>query len=322
MTNVSGTSQNNSFFGKIGQAFKKGWNNGNLAKGITALGATGFTVGLTGAMIHDANNNRCSCGNNSIWFGMLGTGLNYRAGMDLLNFSAYQMPGMYPGITSGNSMLYPRIMQLDPNWGTKYMQNWEAEYMKKMQPLTYENPAAEKWAANQSTEAGKQFNQNTSALIDNKTKKPIEGNEYTFSTKPENYKDDVSNLAKSFAAYIESKGNTTQDQKLTLEEYINYELSNLPEDATDEEKQKTKVAATNAFINMDLNGDDSVDWKEVAATIATLDSDNEGNLDGKIESEQYAQWSTYLASDAQTSKTTRFKQILQKTYKQLFGSDE
>ena len=45
-------------FTNIGNAFKKGWNNGNIQKGLKLTGATAFTVGATGAMVHSLNNNK------------------------------------------------------------------------------------------------------------------------------------------------------------------------------------------------------------------------------------------------------------------------
>ena len=125
-------------------------------------------------------------------------------------------------------------------------------------------------------------------------------------------------MEKGIKAYIEENGSGTINQELTLEEYVNYELSRLPEDATEEEKAEAKKYAQIAFSRMDLNQDKKADWKEIAATIATFDTDSDGKQDGKITFNEMLKWSQNLSDSTKSS----FSDTLIRNYKKLFGSDE
>ncbi len=77
------------FMGSIGNAFKTGWNNGNIQKGMAATGMAAFTVGLTGNMIHDMKHGGSifgsGCGCNSFGFG---------GGMNMFGYNSMNMFGM------------------------------------------------------------------------------------------------------------------------------------------------------------------------------------------------------------------------------------
>lgn len=345
MTNVSG------FFNKIGQAFKNGWNNGNLAKGVTALGATAFTVGATGAMIHDLNNNRGCCGGGSIFSGMFG-GCNYPATMGMLSGSLYGMGGMnlmngYPmamgmpgamNFMGGTQMTMgmPGSMNMvgmgltggmDPyEYGRMYMQQLNAQNPGNASGGTIagvkkqDNEYAGKWSSEQSTEAGKSFDEATQAMVD-KDGKVVEGKNFKITsnaTNEEQYKKDLSELAKSYAAYMEESGNGTVNQELTLQEFVNHELSKLPADATAAEKQEAQKIAQITFARMDLNQDGKADWKEVAATMATFDTDSKGKVDGNISSNDLKRWTDPMID----TTSSAFSDTVIKNYNRLFGKDE
>ncbi len=349
MTEVSGTNNSPNFFQKMGNAFKKGWNNGNLQKGISAAGMSAFTVGFTGAIIHDLNNNRgCSCGG-SIWTGMFGQGYNYPMGMNMLGLNSMYMgmmnigfgmnymgyPTAYTGImmpgftnmTGMPNMGYMNITGgMDPyTYGKMYMQRLNAQNsgnisLDQIAGLNkQDNEYAGKWDENQETKTGENFDKGTSAMID-KDGNAVKGKAIKLSNNESEaqYKSDISNIAKSFAAYIEQNGSGKVDQELTLEEYVNYELSRLPEDATEEEKATVKEKAQIVFSRMDLNQDKKADWKEIGATIATFDTNSDGKQDGKITSKEMEKWSKNLTD---YTKST-FSDALIKNYKKLFGSDE
>lgn len=79
------------FMGSIGNAFKTGWNNGNIQKGMAATGMAAFTVGLTGNMIHDMKHGGSifgsGCGCNSFGFG---------GGMNMFGCNSMNMFGSDP----------------------------------------------------------------------------------------------------------------------------------------------------------------------------------------------------------------------------------
>jgi len=86
----------------VGKAFKTGWNNGNLAKGLQIAGTTAFAVGMTGAMINDMKHSGSifdgGCGCNSFGFGggmnMFGCNPMAMGGMNMFSGSPFGMGGM------------------------------------------------------------------------------------------------------------------------------------------------------------------------------------------------------------------------------------
>ncbi len=331
-----------SFMNNVGNAFKTGWNNGNLQKGIAATGMFTLNTGLTGAMIHDMNKSSC-CGGPSIFNGMWGAGLNYPIGMNLLGGSLYGMGGfmgmpnsytglMGTGISPMTGIMNNGVMSLtggmDPyEYGKMYMEQLKAQYPELMQSngtiaglSKQNNEYAGKWDASQSTEKGERFDSDLDEMID-KDNNAVEGKEIKLTTATgtdsEQYKKDISDIAKSYAAHID-KTSGNSDQELTMEEYIKYELSKLPDDATEEQKQNIRLGASYAFSRMDLNQDKKVDWKELAATIATYDTDDNGIVDGKIDSNAFKKQAELLVDPTKPT----FSQTLIKNYNRLFGKDK
>ncbi len=334
----------NSFMNSIGDAFKKGWNNGNLAKGISLLGATTFTVGLTGAAIHDMNKNRCfgSCG--SIWsFRPPYNPMNYMMGMNLLqnsmlikanqnNLYAYNGMGGLPFVSSGfqynpyggMNNFYSITGGMNPyQYGQMLMQQTYAQMQNTAitdvtGAIKQNNEYAGEWKADQSTEAGEQFDNALKGMNDSEGN-PIEGKTFKISD-AENateYRQDLSELGKSYAAYIE-KTSGNGDRLLNEEEYIKFELSQLPSDATEEQKANIKLAGHYAFSRIDLNKDGKADWKEIAAAIATFDTNNKDKLDGQVTSTDAYNISSALGNPNDPT----FSQKIIKNYKHLFGNNE
>lgn len=127
------------------------------------------------------------------------------------------------------------------------------------------------------------------------------------------------NATDKMAENDNSSGN--KDKKVTVEEFVKHEMSKLNSDATDEKKAEAKAIAQTAFDKIDINGDGYADWKELAATVATFDTDNETNnkpLDATITSGEYKKWSTLMAQQG----TNEFDTTIRKTYTQLFGNKE
>ena len=96
------------FMGSIGNAFKTGWNNGNIQKGMAITGMAAFGVGMTANLVHDMKRGGSifsgGCGCNSFGFGgnMFGCspfsmgGMDMFGGMNMLNGmgNMYGMGGM------------------------------------------------------------------------------------------------------------------------------------------------------------------------------------------------------------------------------------
>lgn len=175
---------------------------------------------------------------------------------------------------------------------------------------------------NQETESGKAFNNATNAMSSNE--KAEDFNIINSYTDPDNkvqcaqeYKAAVSNLAKSYAADMDSNGN--KDKRVTAEEFVNYELAKLDSNATEEHKAQAKQMALNAFNKIDQNGDGLADWKELAATIATFDTNTDSTnenatKDGTISVKDFTKWSTLLGQQGANA----FDTTVRNSYKQLF----
>jgi len=119
------------------------------------------------------------------------------------------------------------------------------------------------------------------------------------------YKKAVSDLGKSYGALLDANN----DGKVTVQEYMNHELNG----STDSDMVK---AAKIASSKIDLNNDGYIDSKELAATVAFMDSNSEGKVDGKIDADSYKKTSINLADGTETSTKTK----INKMYEWLFPS--
>ena len=142
------------------------------------------------------------------------------------------------------------------------------------------------------------------------------------SNSSEGYTKDVSNLSKSYLADIDkSVGNC--DGEITVDEYINYEMKS-PNIANANAQKKSEAMKLGqiAFSKLDQNGDNKLDWKEMAAAFATFDSDSTGkskkDLDGEITSDDYAAWSERLVNQ----RSNLFDTAVRKNYTDLFNKKE
>ena len=71
---------------------------------------------------------------------------------------------------------------------------------------------------------------------------------------------------------------------------------------------------------IDQNGDGYADWKELAAVMATLDTDTsqQKDKDGTIKSSDYAKWSALMSQN----NTNEFDYKVRASYTQLFSKDK
>ena len=297
-----------------------------LSQTLTKIG-TGFTqTAMTSIAFNSMNH--CCC-NNSIFGPRFGGGFGIPAQMaaDPMGFTWLRNPmnmanaqntaygnmiaaqyGAYLGAqvraTASNSQFpqFPQFNQLQqaPKTNAKYAGDLDE---------------------NQETESGKAFDEATNEMSEGENAKDYNIiDKYTDpddKTKcAEEYRNSVSNLAKSYAANIDkSSGNS--DNKVTSDEFINHELSKLDPNANAQVKAQAKQMALNAFNKIDQNGDGYADWKELAATIATFDTDptnGKTSKDGTITSKDYNQWSTLLSQQ----NANKFDTTVRNSYKQLF----
>lgn len=302
----------------IGNAFKTGWNNGNIQKGVTITGLTAFSVGMTGSMIHDLKHCRSifggGCGCNSFGFG---------GGMNTYGYNPMNMFGFNPmntfsvGNSYSNMNLFSGMNMLNTlgtnsyntqlgnmmayQWGIDLVKQQQAEMStlyqglnfnsktKELEKLSYSNTDAGEVSADVTITKGKAFDEGTTALgTVSDAKTVIIANNVTNGRTSDkvNYKTELCEIAKSYAKYIGG-----DDGKINLDEYVKYEINILSAQLPNATKEQLEMMIKRAFIQMDLNGDDSIDWREMASTIATYDAAGKGTgkLDGKISQTDYTQ---------------------------------
>ncbi len=96
----------------IGNAFKTGWQNGNIQKGMSYTGLAAFGVGMTGSMIHDIKHSKSifggympMCGYNSFGCGNIFGGNSLMYGN---MFNTNYMGGMncYPQVDNTSAFMW------------------------------------------------------------------------------------------------------------------------------------------------------------------------------------------------------------------------
>lgn len=310
------------FMNNIGQAFKKGIQNGNIAKGLSAVGMTAFGVGMTGAMIHDLNHNK-GCGG-SIFGGYFGnncgcspmSGMNMFGGMNLYG-NMYNSYGFNPYNTQmGNDMAF--------EWGRQLAKEYQAQQaqtqtqFQQPQISKHNNEQAEAVSTDTNKALGEAFDEGTNKLADDDAD-PVNLLDNVQNGRGDDkttYLKGISNTAKSYIAHIDADG----DGYISESEFIKHELASAKgeKELSSAEETKLKASMKHAFAQMNLNQDeDGIDWKEMAASITTYDAGGtgDGKLDGKITAKNY--------SDAQNSITNgSFGQASWTNYKALFGDPD
>lgn len=308
--------------GNIGNAFKTGFQNGNLAKAFSTIGATATTVGLTGMMIHDMkNSNSGGCCGGSIFNGYFS---NPYCGMGMMGMGYNNMYGMNSMNTyMGNMMAYQYgqqvVQQIAAQQGA-YAGGAGAAATTTI--LTDEQIEAHKPGYNNvdagAIPAGIDNSDVASGLEDilNNTgdKKIKIGDKYE-KTNKDAYVTKVKELAQGFIRQINSSANNiTEDDFIT---YMQGLYSTKYSAATDAQKDAYNKEFKNLFVQMDLNGDGHVDWKEMASSLATMDAGggyNLNNLDGEISQNDFN------ASLTAAKNGGRFGSSNKNNYATLFGT--
>ena len=98
-------------------------------------------------------------------------------------------------------------------------------------------------------------------------------------------------------------------------------MKKLKSDATSEKKAEARAMAQTAFDKIDINGDGYADWKELAATVTTFETETETDnkpLDATITSNEFKKWSALMSQQG----ANEFDTTIRKSYTQLFGNKE
>ena len=294
-----------------------------LGSGLTQTAMTSYTL--------RASTNPC---NYSI-FGFGGCGMGYSMGMGgmMSPYNSIANPmgiGVFNQYNAYNAMNTQYGNALAAQWGMTLMQQAKMNnislpqmYQTTNKTQKTDNEYAGDIDKNQDTTQGAAFNKATSEMVD-EDGEVVKDKSFTISQAKdgEEYTKDLSNLSKSYLADIDkSVGNG--DGEISVDEYINYKMKsqNLA-NANAEQKSDAMKLGQISFSKLDQNGDNKLDWKEMAAGFATFDSDSTGkskkDLDGKITSEDFATWSEYLVNQ----NSNVFDTTVRKNYTQLFGKKD
>lgn len=331
------------------QRIKNGFNNGNIAKWTQVAGQTTFAIGATGALIHGMNNS-CNC-QDSIFGGncfggynmnMFGGGFNMFGcgGGRFSPANPYVNPmGIgFPNYQNQMDMLNVQYSnQLAYNWGwQKGMEARLAAQQQQLAQLQQQSPqflpkTNNKYAGDiskdQSTELGKSYDAKAKEMVD-KDGKAVSGKSFDIvkggiknigekgseerKEALKQYKEAVTELGKSYLAEMDGTSGDGNGQ-VTQEEFVEHSLRDLSSEATSDKKQTAKLLAQIAFNRIDQNGDGKLDYKELGAVFATLDSDNK-ERDGVITSEEFEKNSEGLHEPSNTN----FEKLLRKNYNDLY----
>ena len=308
----------------------------NISRSLQKLGSGLMQTGMTSVVLRNANH---CCGRSIFGFGagpaMMygGMGITPQMLADPMGISWLPNPSLANAANNayGNALAYQWGRSLAAGAAAQNMNNpiQQLNMMNMTMPGLNNNTATPKTDAkyagdidkNQSIEQGKKVDEATDKMGDgeNTEAKIVSLSDPTNLDKSEQeYKTQLSELGKSYGAMIDSQKGNTKDGKVTMQEYINHELSKLDSKTNSYQKAEAVHLAQTAFNKIDQNGDGYADWKELAATMATFDSDSQSRLDGSIKAEDFQRWSGLL-SNAQSNE---FDTMARANYKQLFGDGE
>lgn len=300
----------------------------NFGNSLSKLGAGLIQTGMTSYALRTASN---PCNTSIFGFGGCGMGCNMVFGMGGMMSANPMGIGLFGANNAYNAMNTQYSNALGYQWGLSLAQQAKNNNLAMPNFSTINsnnikktnNEYAGDIDKDQDTTQGKAFNKATSEMID-EDGKAVKDKSFTISQSKdgEEYIKDVSNLSKSYLADIDkSVGNG--DGEISVDEYINYEMKsqNLA-NANAEQKSDAMKLGQIAFSKLDQNGDNKLDWKEMAAAFATFDTDtaniSKDKRDGKITSEDHEKWSLYL----ENQNSNVFDTTVRKNYTQLFGKKE
>lgn len=300
----------------------------NFGNSLSKLGAGLIQTGMTSYALRTATN---PCNTSIFGFGGCGMGCNMGFGMGSMMSANPMGIGLFGANNAYNAMNTQYSNALGYQWGLSLAQQAKNNNLAMPNFSTINsnnikktnNEYAGDIDKDQDTTQGKAFNKATSEMID-EDGKAVKDKSFTISQSKdgEEYTKDVSNLSKSYLADIDkSVGNG--DGEISVDEYINYEMKsqNLA-NANAEQKSDAMKLDQIAFSKLDQNGDNKLDWKEMAAAFATFDTDtaniSKDKRDGKITSEDHEKWSLYLGNQ----NSNVFDTTVRKNYTQLFGKKE
>lgn len=305
----------------FGNWFKTNIQNYNFSKFFTAFGQTAMNAGMTSAAIQGMNQRSSifggccgggylsggyynqpnlfgGCCNSSMMYNPLGIG-NCNNGNFFFNYNAQA------GIDLAGQQGYLDGLAIRQQAAIAQAQaQAAAQQQASAKSLPKTNwQAADAISSDQNTEAGRELDRKTTEILKNRSGEATIVTDLTGDNADSNakYKDQISELGKSYGASMDQN----RDGYVTLDEY---------------KAAENHRGAETAFKKMDMNGDGKLDWKELAATLRTLDIDtsNESSRDGKISYDELNRWQQLMVDGSNTT----FDTAVRRSYLNLFKPDQ
>ncbi len=287
----------------IGNAFKAGWNNGNLLKGTAIAGQVAATVGLTGSIFHEmSRSGRChhhgGCGG---YGGGFGGGIDPYFIQNPMNNLGTQFGQQY---MSGNSYMLPfmggNLYTQQSMGGMPYgylNQIQQQQITLDTQKINYSD--AGRVSAEQDKTKGEELQ---TAIHEMGVEQKGSAKMFDLPSDKSEYKTEISNTAKSYIAKLDTDG----DGYVSKTELVKF-LGDGYQSLTDELFKQINLYST----------DNKIDWKELASFLAAIDANNtEGKHDGTITHDEIYSFTDKLSESPESIKTD-----VAAKYKGLFGSD-
>ena len=334
------------------QSIKTGFQNGNIAKWTQAIGMTTFTVGATGAMIHDLNkSSNCCCGG-SIFDGMFGSnvfgglyGGRPMMGGDLFGSNVFgglyggspMMGGdlfgsnVFGGLYGGSPMMGGDLFGGGmfggfDNYGSQYGQYIAAQAGARDFQIAWAQYQAQQAQMAQSTTQSvvneKMDNECASKIDDNQsTELGTKFDEGTTALKNDDSyklcnldKDNENHYREEISKIGKSYGKLLDTNGDGYISEAEFTAHETKDVSVADKIAKAKIA----FKKIDLNKDGKIDWKELSASITTYDLDSKDQFNGAVSKSDFVKWGEL----AMNQYSNKFDKALQKSYRYLFGSSE
>ena len=135
------------------------------------------------------------------------------------------------------------------------------------------------------------------------------------------YRNGFINMANYFIKHLDEKyGNG--DGELTRSEFVKYRQQTIYGDMSEmstREKANASKPFANTFDNINIEGGNTINVKEMATFLATIDGDIDEDKDGEINGADYTRHG-YGFVEKGTKKAKEFLQQMKMVYEELFGT--
>lgn len=313
-------------FRSIGNAFKAGWNNGNISKGLKAAGMTAMTGALVGAAIDDMKRSRSCCCGGSVFNGYLGGGFcsgNVPYGVQgmSIGIDPYLMQNPMD-ILGYSNMGYTNNYSSNFGMLNSYMNGGYGANFGMFNNMNYLNPYS--YPITQLSSMPEYGIQKAKYTGEKSTAQdPTEAQNMNTALKGMLKDDGKADTSKDPYSFVTDDDKTGTDKEITdkykarLASIGNAQVKNMDKDSDgfvnlEEYKASTGDTDDTAFNHLDANGDGKLDYREFGAQIATFDASttNKMKINGQIKAEDYEHWNRAMHDKNDVAFTMKYRENL------------